>query len=77
METNPKKGNASLIASAVGGVTLGWLLKNYVSKQQKLEEHQSVLQRIKQFEKRLYEDGQKRAYDIENIKREVKSRIEV
>ncbi|MGJ9460339.1 hypothetical protein [Oceanobacillus sp. CF4.6] len=69
METN--KENASLIAGAIGGLTIGWVVKTYLSNQQQLEEHRSVIQRLKDFENHLYEDGKKRANVIEGIKQEV------
>lgn len=70
-----RKGNASLIASAALGITLGWLAKNYVSNQQQLEEHRSVLKKAKDFEQKVYEDGKKRLEVIQGIKQEVNSEI--
>ncbi|WP_010652002.1 hypothetical protein [Oceanobacillus massiliensis] len=75
METSSQKKNTALMLSIAGGITLGWSLKTYLSKQQQLEEHQTIIQRLKGFEKRLYEDGRERAAAIEGIKQEVESDI--
>ncbi|WP_087975104.1 hypothetical protein [Oceanobacillus rekensis] len=74
MESN-KKGNASLIAGALGGISVGWIMKSYLSKQQQLEEHRSIIQRVKDFESKLYEDGKKRANVMEDIKQEVHRKV--
>jgi len=74
MATYLKKGNASLIAGVVGGMALGWFFKNYLSTQQQLEEHRSLVQKVKDFEQKVYEDGKKRSDTIESIKQEVTSR---
>ncbi|WP_249872595.1 hypothetical protein [Oceanobacillus saliphilus] len=75
METINGKRNVPMIVSAVGGITLGWFIKNYLSKQRQLEEHQSIVERLKEFERQLYEDGQKRAKAIESIQEEVTNKI--
>jgi hypothetical protein len=74
METN-KKGNTSLIAGALGGITIGWIMKSYLSKQQQLEEYRSIIQRLKDFESKLYEDGKIRANVLEDIKQEVHRKV--
>lgn len=74
METN-KRGNTFLIAGALGGVTIGWVMKSYLSKQQQLEEHRSIIQRLKDFENKLFEDGKKRANVVKDIKEEVNHKV--
>lgn len=75
MEAGSPGKNVTLIAGAIGGISLGWMLKTYISRKQSLEEYESVWQRLKNFEQKVYEDGMKRAYQIEHIKNEVQQKL--
>ena len=69
------KRNFAMLASAVAGVSLGWLAVDYLSKRQEQGEDKSVFERVKNFEEKLYADGAMRANDIERIKQEVNDKI--
>jgi len=62
-------------ASVLGGITLGWLVKKRVSTDKQLEGQKAVMDRLKNFERKLYHDGLKRANEIKAIKKEVDKRL--
>ncbi|MFA1822943.1 hypothetical protein ACDX78_22810 [Virgibacillus oceani] len=66
----------SIIVGSLAGLTLGWMIKNYSSKRLQLEENKPFLQELKQMERKVYEDGKKKAEDIGQIKSDVKAKLE-
>lgn len=75
MASNQKKGNTSLIVGAIGGIACGWFVKNYLSTQQQLEEHRSLLQKVKDLQHKVYEDGKKRYDTLDSIKQDVNNHL--
>jgi len=63
----------TIFASLLGGATLAWV-ENAASNQSKGNE-QSLSERLKQAENKLYLDGMKRANEISEIKREVNMKV--
>jgi len=70
MEKN-KKDLTSIIIGSVAGIALGWMIKNYSSKRMQLEENKPFLQELKRMEHKIFEDGKKKAEEIERIKSDV------
>lgn len=68
------KSMITVAASAVGGITVGWLIRTVQTKRYELPAQPSLLDRIKRFERQLYRDGMERANEIEGIKRRVENR---
>jgi membrane protein YqaA with SNARE-associated domain len=69
-----KKELAFVITGSLAGAMLGWMIKDYSSKRLQLEENKPFLQELKQKEKKLYEDGKKKAKELEEIKNTVKAK---
>lgn len=76
MEARKGKRDLAMLASAVGGVSLGWLAVDYISKRQRREANESIIGRVKNFEKKLYADGEKRANEMQRIKQEVEEAVD-
>ncbi|WP_164218836.1 stage II sporulation protein M [Virgibacillus sp. YIM 98842] len=68
-----KKDLTSIIIGSAAGIALGWMIKNYASKRLQLEENKPFLQELKRMERKIYEDGKKKAAEIEQIKKAVKA----
>jgi hypothetical protein len=68
-----KKDLTSIIIGSIAGITLGWMIKNYSSKRLQFEENKPFLQELKRMERKVYEDGKKKAEEIEKIKKAVKA----
>ena len=65
------EGKFSVIAGVMGGLTIGWLFRNYNYKRKQLAGYESFLDRAKKLEKKVSADGKKRADQIDFIKQEV------
>lgn len=70
MDKKNKRLYLPVIAGALG---LGWGVKAYINKI-KLGDHESLLQKIKNAEQKLYQDGLQRANELDLIKKEVKTK---
>lgn len=68
MNKKNKRSFAPITTSVLGIASLGIIVKNYV---QQKSERESVLQKLKNAERKLYNDGWSRAKEIEAIKKEV------
>jgi hypothetical protein len=71
-----KKDLTSIIIGSLAGVTLGWMIKNYSSKRLQLEENKPFLQELKRMERKVYEDGKKKAEELGQIKNAVQTEID-
>lgn len=69
------KSSYTMIAGALGGVTLGWFFRSFNHKRKQLEGYESFLDKAKNLEKKIYEDGKKRADQIDGIKQEVNKKV--
>ncbi|GAB3069786.1 hypothetical protein [Virgibacillus ainsalahensis] len=74
-KTANRKGNLPAAAVAIGAAGLGWFLKRSISKRQQREEHRPITEKIRRFERKLYEDGQKRANELGDIKQEIHKKV--
>lgn len=72
MNKENKRRFAPITTSALGAVSLGIIVKNYVKQK---SERVSILQKLKDAEQKLYNDGWSRAKEIESIKKEVHNKI--
>ncbi|PAV27858.1 hypothetical protein CIL05_19445 [Virgibacillus profundi] len=75
MDNKNKRSSIPLIAGAISGVTLGWVIRRSNHKRQKLEENNTLIEKIKGYERKVFEDGQKRASQIDGIKKEVQKKV--
>lgn len=69
------RSQAMIATSAAVGASLGWLVSSYLLKKRSLYEYRSPLERVKDFEKQLYEDGYQKANDLQGIRQEVENQI--
>lgn len=66
---------AGIVVSSVIGATLGWAASSYVEKKRNLEENPSLLTRLRDFERRLYQDGFQKSTELQEIRQEVENKI--
>jgi len=69
------RAQAMIATSAAIGASLGWMASSYLVKRRSLVEYQTPIERIKDFEKQLYEDGYQKANDLQGIRQAVENRI--
>lgn len=69
------KNSFTMIAGALGGVTLGWFFRSRSQKRKQLDGYESFLDKAKKLESRIYADGKKRADEIDAIKQEVNNKV--
>lgn len=63
---------APITTGLLGAVSLGIIVRNYM---QQKSERESVLQKLKNAERKLYNDGWSRAQEIDGIKKEVHKKV--
>ncbi|GAB3795611.1 hypothetical protein [Virgibacillus kimchii] len=68
-----KKDLTSMIIGSLAGAALGWMIKDYTSKRLQREENKPLFQELKRMEKKVYEDGKKKAEELGKIKNAVKA----
>ncbi|MFC2949235.1 hypothetical protein [Virgibacillus sediminis] len=66
----------SLAAIACAGAAIGWGFNRNLSRRKKLEEHRTLLEKVRHFDQKLYEDGWRRANQIQAIKQDVQTHID-
>lgn len=71
-----KKDLTSIMIGSIAGLSIGWMIKNYSSKRLQLEENKPFLQELKRMDKKIYEDGKKKAEEISRIKANVKAKVD-
>lgn len=69
------KTNNILVASAISGVFIGWVMKNSISKRQQRVEYKPMLDMLKRKERNMYEEGRKRANELSQIKQEITNKV--
>lgn len=70
-----RKSKFSFISVATGALALGWMGKDYNSKVKQKSDHEPILQKLKDAEQKLYDDGLMRANEIDLIKKEVQEKV--
>ncbi|MFD1337225.1 hypothetical protein ACFQ4N_16910 [Oceanobacillus iheyensis] len=70
-----RRKQAAIATSAALGASLGWAVSSYISNKRSLEENQTFIERLKDFEQQLYTDGFEKANDLQGIRQEVENRI--
>lgn len=71
-----KKDLTSIMIGSIAGLSIGWMIKNYSSKRLQLEENKPFLQELQRMDKKIYEDGKKKAEEISRIKANVKAKVD-
>lgn len=70
-----RKNKASFISVATGALALGWVARSYRSKVKQKSDYESILQKLRNAEQKLYNDGLTRANEIDLIKKEVQEKV--
>ncbi|MFC3040883.1 hypothetical protein ACFOGI_11545 [Virgibacillus xinjiangensis] len=60
-----------LAAAVMAGAAIGWCLNAKMTRKKKLEEHRTITEKIRKFDEKFYEDGRRRADQMESIKQEI------
>lgn len=72
---NPMNKVLGSILAGGAGVAAGWFVKNSKEKRSALEENKSLLEKLKQAERKLYETGKQRDEQLKNIKNEINNKV--
>ena len=70
---NKKRSKIGYLPIVGGALAFGWFVKNFQSKAQGNDE--SLFQKIKNAEQKLYQDGLKRANELDLIKNEIQIKV--